>query len=101
MQLSLRELNTERTVPDSEKAYMEAQIDAMMQKEIKYQCNDYISSYKLSSSDNQAESFVVDGLCRQKMCEWSYRIVDHCHGGRELVAIAQNYVDRFLDQHRW
>ena len=101
LQLSLRELNTDRLPSQSELIYMAVQIKAMMQKEIEYQCKDYISSHKLSSSSNSAEGFVLDEQCRQKMCEWSYRIVDHCEGSRELVAIAQNYVDRFLEQHRW
>jgi hypothetical protein len=33
------------------------------------------------------------------MCEWSYRIVDHIGGNRELVAISQNYLNRFLGKY--
>ena len=100
LQLSLRELNTERQPPQSELIHMTVQIKAMMRRETIYQCSDYIASHKLSSSDC-AEDFVVDELCRQKMCEWSYRIVDFINGDRELVTIAQSYIDRFLEQHRW
>ena len=90
------------------------QIKAMMIKERSvYQCNDYISTHfchketevvspsSSRNASNPAHHFVVDNTCRQKMCEWSYRIVDHFDGHRSLVAIAQNFVDRFLDQNRW
>lgn len=89
------------------------QIEAMMIREKSvYKCNDYILSHqkkyeRVSISNNPilamdpVQDFVVDDLSRQKMCEWSYRIVDQFEGGRELVAIAQNFVDRFLDQYRW
>ena len=112
LQLSLRELNHDSRSAPSERTYASQQIKTMMQKEKGiYKCNDYILSHKLERkvkapkkwepSSSCAEDFVVDEQCRQKMCEWSYRIVDHFDGNRALVAIAQNYVDRFLDQYRW
>jgi hypothetical protein len=39
----------------------------------------------------------VDVECRSKMCEWCIQIVDHCHFSRETVAIAMNFLDRFLE----
>jgi hypothetical protein len=42
-----------------------------------------------------------EGLHQQMMCEWSYRIVDHISGSRELVAISQNYINRFLGKYHW
>ena len=38
----------------------------------------------------------VDEICRFKMCEWSFQIVDFCKFHRESVDIAMNYLDRFL-----
>jgi Cyclin, N-terminal domain/Cyclin, C-terminal domain len=38
----------------------------------------------------------VDEVCRDKMCEWSYQIVDFCKFSRESVDIAMNYLDRLL-----
>jgi hypothetical protein len=38
----------------------------------------------------------IDEICRDKMCEWSYQIVDFCKFHRESVDIAMNYLDRFL-----
>lgn len=39
----------------------------------------------------------VDTLCREKMVEWSYRILDHFHASRDIVAIAFSYLDKFVD----
>lgn len=36
-----------------------------------------------------------DYICRKRMCEWSYQIVDSLGFHREVVAIAFNYLDRF------
>ena len=114
LQLSICVLNHDFKSTLSERMYTMEWIRTMMEKEMeKYKCNDYILRHKVerkaniprivepSSSSEEEEDFVVNELCRQKMCEWSYRIVDHCKGSRELVAIAQNYVDRFLDQYQW
>lgn len=92
------------------------QIEAMILKESTgvYRVNNYIlshrkdreviSSWRCKEDVNPAaaqQDFLVDDLCRQKMCEWSYRIIDTFNGRRELVAMAQNYIDRFLDRYRW
>ena len=83
----------------------------MIQESTTYKCNDYIFTRQKELEKvkllrtieplDPEEEFLVDDNCRQKMCEWSYRIVDHFKGSRELVCIAQNFVDRFLDQYRW
>jgi hypothetical protein len=110
LQLSMRQLNSDQRILDSEAVHLTDQIATMMEKETSvYKCNDYIMSHNLNKetmpnlvpSDSDQEDFIVDDLSRQKMCEWSFRVVDHFKGGRGLVAIAQNYVDRFLDQYRW
>ena len=113
LQLTLRHLPHDASSLQLDRDHVTKQIEAMMSRESSvYKCNDYILSRKLekitmsrrrsiSSEASSQEDFIVDDLCRQKMCEWSYRIVDHFNGSRELVAIAQNYVDRFLDQYRW
>ena len=87
------------------------------QADTTYKCNDYIlrdkrmerwqrkpSSSTLSSASHTSgtsmqdlqEDSSVDIACREKMALWSYRIIDHFDGDREIVAIAFNYLDRFL-----
>ena len=48
--------------------------------------------------DESEESTEVDAVCREKMCEWSYRVCDHFHVPRDMVAISFSYLDRFLDR---
>ena len=118
IQLKLKHLpsnEADQVLTQSERVHIHHQIETMMQKESSvYKCNDYVLSHdtrrtkKLEKSNIlssykpvQDQDFIVDDICRQKMCEWSYRIVDHFNGDRKLVAIAQNFVDRFLDQYKW
>jgi len=58
-----------------------------------YRCGDYL--FRRRAEKNDVE---IDTLCREKMCEWSYRVVDHFHASREIVSIAFSYLDRFVDR---
>lgn len=70
-----------------------------------YACQDYLLRQKLETIDNVTLSSddcpelvnEVDTLCREKMCEWSYRVVDHFHASRNVASIAFAYLDRFVD----
>ncbi len=76
-----------------------------------YKCSDYLTrrgkdaSRKLDnprSADEDGpillDDDVVDAVCREKMCEWSYRVCDHFGTGREIVAVAFSCLDRFVDR---
>jgi Cyclin, N-terminal domain/Cyclin, C-terminal domain len=61
----------------------------------------FTSSTCSSSHDQeqqQQEAAVVDATCREKMCEWSYRVCDHFHTPREIVAFSMSFLDRFVDR---
>eukprot|EP00591_Stephanopyxis_turris_P002248 CAMPEP_0195507552 /NCGR_PEP_ID=MMETSP0794_2-20130614/979_1 /TAXON_ID=515487 /ORGANISM="Stephanopyxis turris, Strain CCMP 815" /LENGTH=287 /DNA_ID=CAMNT_0040634275 /DNA_START=63 /DNA_END=923 /DNA_ORIENTATION=- len=38
----------------------------------------------------------IDTRCRQQLCEWSYRVVDHFQINRGIVLTAWSFIDRFL-----
>ncbi|KAL7577921.1 hypothetical protein ACA910_007554 [Epithemia clementina (nom. ined.)] len=42
----------------------------------------------------------VDASCREKMCDWSYRVCQHFAIPRNIVAVAFSLLDRYVDQ-RW
>ena len=66
-----------------------------------YRCENYIGRrsreicHRVGSHCDKEE---IDVVCRKVMCEWSYRIVDHFRGDREIVAIAFSCLDRFVDR---
>jgi lipoyl(octanoyl) transferase len=70
-----------------------------------YACQDYLLRRKLEMTDDDTVCSddcpelvnEVDTLCREKMCEWSYRVIDHFHASREIVAISFAYLDRFVN----
>jgi len=41
----------------------------------------------------------IDAVCREKMCEWGYKVCDHFRTSREIVAFAFSFLDRFVDRH--
>jgi Cyclin, N-terminal domain len=49
-----------------------------------------ISSYSSSQSNGINESW------REKICEWSYQVVDHFDFSREVVSISISFLDRYL-----
>jgi hypothetical protein len=66
-----------------------------------YLCRDYLKRRMPQAASPEAcppEDTIVDAVCREKMCEWSYRVCDHFHSGREVVAISFSYLDRFIDK---
>jgi len=87
-------------------------VKAMLsQSESTYFCSDYIGrrSNKESSAchtvgqTTELPEIVIDHdkvdiVCREKMCEWSYRVGDHFQTGREIVAVSFSYLDRFVDK---
>lgn len=73
-------------------------VRAMRRQEAKYPKRDPLHQ-QMRDDDHHCSplhSIDIDEVCRDKMCEWSYQIVDFCKFSRESVDIAMNYLDRFL-----
>jgi lipoyl(octanoyl) transferase len=49
----------------------------------------------LSSSCSSSSSGINESW-REKICEWSYQVIDHFDFSREVVSISINLLDRFL-----
>ena len=79
-----------------------------------YRCEDYIGRRRrereraAASNKRRAEDAgyrrddnnegEIDVKCRERMCDWSYRVVDHFDCDREIVSVAFSCLDRFLDR---
>ena len=74
------------------------QIGAMLSQEKKYQIHPNTShDDDLSSRQGHIEViFLPKEEWRKKICEWSYRVVDHFRMDREVVAMSINILDRYL-----
>ena len=60
--------------------------------------DDDVTSSRRDCPPPRVNDEMIDAVCREKMCEWSYRVCDHFHTGREIVAISFSYLDRFVDK---
>ena len=67
---------------------------------VRVMCQQELSTYQkydpLRQRIERIDENDIDEICRDKMCEWSYQIVDFCKFHRESVDVAMNYLDRFL-----
>lgn len=81
----------------------------MSQETAVYKCSDYLDRRSRerqlctdglahTSARTTAEEPLMDASCREKMCEWSFRVCDHFGIEREIVAIAISCLDRFVDR---
>jgi len=73
------------------------------QEDTAYACSDYLETLSgRAPADEPAASGAppqrsgVNEVWREKICEWSYQVVDHFDFNREVVAISLSYLDRFL-----
>lgn len=84
------------------------------QEDTTYTCHDYLSEdfqqrqtkefpnnpnlfFPSGMSTSSASSCTgINELWREKICEWCYQVVDHFDYNRQIVAIALNYLDRYL-----
>ena len=85
-------------------------VRAIMSREASaYMCSDYLDrrveggilqspESNLPHRSGASEVDQVDTACREKMCEWSYKVCDHFGVEREIVAIAFSYLDRFMNR---
>jgi hypothetical protein len=51
------------------------------------------TSCSTSSISNQSG---INEVWREKICEWSYQVIDHFDFSREVVSVSIHYLDRFL-----
>jgi len=58
-----------------------------------YRC---LNQYQHVNNHGRTKKYAVDEICRGKMCEWFYSVVDGCNMSRETVAVAMSYVDRLI-----
>ena len=55
-----------------------------------------IDNCGLSAADSSQSSGEINETWREKICEWSYQVIDHFDFSREVVMISMNLLDRFL-----
>lgn len=72
-------------------------LSTMMEQECtkQYACHDYLSAPQDGTTALNANDRITP-VCRMKLVDWCYDIVDQCQFSRENVAIAMSIVDRFM-----
>jgi Cyclin, N-terminal domain len=48
------------------------------------------------TSSSGSSNCGINEVWREKICEWSYQVIDHFDFSREVVSVSIHYLDRFL-----
>lgn len=81
-------------------------VKAMISQDSAYRCEDYLSrlappvdkeSSRCSPTNIADTTSTIDAICREKMAEWSFRVCDHFHVSRDIVAMSFSFLDRFVN----
>lgn len=76
---------------------IDEQVRCMVQQESQnYNCPHYLDESNSSRYQSGTCIAYPNAIWRRKICEWSYKVVDHFGLDREIVNISLNYLDRYL-----
>ena len=68
---------------------------ALTRQERFYQCHDYFKS-----KSDATGKHVVNEICRHRMTNWCYQVLDYFNASEETVSIAMSYIDRFISSNQ-
>jgi Cyclin, N-terminal domain len=79
-------------------------LDPSFQQELVTISDEELTTNILSATTSEAfctsMSSGINDVWREKICEWSYQVIDHFDFSREVVSVSINYLDRFLASRR-
>jgi lipoyl(octanoyl) transferase len=58
--------------------------------------NDLQSAFTAACSSTSSSHSGINEVWRERICEWSYQVIDHFDFSREVVSISTHYLDRVL-----
>jgi lipoyl(octanoyl) transferase len=58
--------------------------------------NDLQSAFTTTCSSTSSSHSGINEVWRERICEWSYQVIDHFDFSREVVSISTHYLDRVL-----
>lgn len=62
--------------------------------------NHHGSNAMFDSLKSDSSSGSLNEVWREKICEWSYQVVDHFDFSREVVGVSMSFLDRYLSTRR-
>lgn len=100
---------------------LQERFHAMNMQEVSYVCGNYLSrdysrddgvletsmqsngdatTTTSTSYSNGTSTTGVNEIWREKICEWSFQVVDHFDFNREIVEVSLSYLDRYLSSRQ-
>ena len=80
------------------KDYLNPDFQLQLQSSYDSDTNDdpSVQSSCFSSSTYSSSSSGINEIWREKICEWSYQVIDHFDFSREVVSVSIHFLDRYL-----
>lgn len=73
------------------------------QESTTYACCDYLAKWKRAAERSDCPQVLpqnaatgITEVWREKICEWSYEVIDYFEFNREVVAVSLSFLDRYL-----
>jgi lipoyl(octanoyl) transferase len=66
------------------------------QQKLQTDLSDASESYSFCTASSSTSTSNINEIWREKICEWSYQVVDHFDFSREVVSISIHFLDRYL-----
>ena len=86
--------NKKQKIPKMSQERVKERLNVMKsQEDSLYCCSDYFKEQQPRGTDGGG---TIDYVCRLKMTQWCYTVIDYIKFRRETVSIAMSYLDRFL-----
>lgn len=72
-------------------------LDREYQQRLSLVCDASFIDETMKSNDSLCSTASgINDVWREKICEWSYQVIDHFDFSREVVSVSIHYLDRFL-----
>lgn len=78
-------------------------LDPSFQQKLPFVCDEEfldIASHEITPQNCSSSTSGINDVWREKICEWSYQVIDHFDFSREVVSVSIHYLDRFLATRR-
>jgi Cyclin, N-terminal domain len=77
--------------------YLAPEYQSMLTKRCEFNPQDRVDPRKSADASLSSTSTSgINDIWREKICEWSYQVIDHFDFSREVVSVSIHYLDRFL-----
>jgi hypothetical protein len=78
------------------KDYLAPEFQQKLQSSFNFESDTSVGNSSSVSTSYSSSASGINEIWREKICEWSYQVIDHFDFSREVVSVSIHYLDRYL-----